>query len=225
MKEELALIKAKELALAAATRSTALKRKVGCTIIYRDAKGEYGFAVGYNLLRVLKAGEWTATDLACEDTDGQTISGDTARVFHAEENAVIAFQKLAKHQELSIVKVVVTHPPCDNCKQVLHKCWPYVSVYVIEEFIKFDKDKLRYDLLPVLAIEEIVRNITIGAKKYKPNNWRNTPDLDRYIAAAMRHLEAHRKGELVDEGQGCLHIAMAATNLLFITELLLEKTK
>lgn len=83
---------------------------------------------------------------------------------------------------------------------------------------KFDEDKLRYDLIPVLAQEEVVKVITLGAKKYDPENWKNVPEgRRRYYAAAMRHMEAWRKGEKQDE-IGTHHIANAISNLMFILE-------
>lgn len=214
--------KVKSLALAAAANSTAAKRKVGCVVVMEDAQGVQRYAVGYNLLRVYKDGEWVATDKPCEDEAGETISTPTERVFHAEENAILAAKQMKQtYPDLNYVGVFVTHPPCDNCMKVIHRAsHPLLDVRVVTDFIKFDTDKLRYDLLPPLAIEEVVLNLTRGAKKYKPNNWREVDDINRYLAAAMRHIEAHRKGELIDEDQGCMHVAMAATNLLFVTELL-----
>ena len=87
-----------------------------------------------------------------------------------------------------------------------------------EQGRKFDKDKLRYDLMPVLAQEEVVKVITLGAKKYDPENWKRVPEgRRRYYAAAMRHMEAWRKGEKQDE-IGTHHIANAISNLMFILE-------
>ena len=83
---------------------------------------------------------------------------------------------------------------------------------------KFDSGKLRYDLIPVLAQEEVVKVVTLGAEKYDPENWKNVPEgRRRYYAAAMRHMEAWRKGEKEDE-IGTHHIANAISNLMFILE-------
>lgn len=83
--------------------------------------------------------------------------------------------------------------------------------------IKYDSGKLRYDLLPPEAIKEIVRVITFGAEKYGDYNWQLLSDFhSRYIAAAMRHIEAYRMGNHVDEESGLLHLAHAATNIIFL---------
>jgi len=81
--------------------------------------------------------------------------------------------------------------------------------------MKFDDDKLRWDLLPFDAIEEIVKIMTFGAKKYAPNNWQKV-DADRYIAALMRHLVAHLKGEKLDQESGILHLSHIACNIIFL---------
>ena len=87
-----------------------------------------------------------------------------------------------------------------------------------EQGRKFDSGKLRYDLIPVLAQEEVVKVVTLGAEKYDPENWKRVPEgRRRYYAAAMRHMEAWRKGEKQDE-IGTHHIANAVSNLMFILE-------
>ncbi|NLA84833.1 MAG: hypothetical protein GX854_09995 [Clostridiales bacterium] len=43
---------------------------------------------------------------------------------------------------------------------------------VLKEGIKYDSEKLRYDLFPVEALEEITKVLTYGAAKYSPDNWR-----------------------------------------------------
>ena len=87
-----------------------------------------------------------------------------------------------------------------------------------EQGRKYDGGKLRYDLIPVLALEEVTRVITLGAEKYDPENWKRVPEgRRRYTAAAFRHIEAWRKGEITDE-IGTHHIANAISNLMFILE-------
>ena len=89
---------------------------------------------------------------------------------------------------------------------------------MIEQGRKFDSGKLRYDLIPVLAQEEVVKVVTLGAEKYDAENWKRVPEgRRRYYAAAMRHMEAWRKGEKQDE-IGTHHIANAISNLMFILE-------
>lgn len=84
---------------------------------------------------------------------------------------------------------------------------------------KSDNDKLRYDLIPVFALQETVRVLNYGAHKYGPDNWRKVPDLRRrYVAAAMRHIEAYRMGERNDPESALAHLAHACSSLMFILE-------
>lgn len=73
---------------------------------------------------------------------------------------------------------------------------------------KNDLGKARWDLLPLEAVAKIVEIYTYGAAKYGPNNWQKLDDFEnRYYAAMMRHLEAHRRGEMYDKESGFLHLA------------------
>jgi hypothetical protein len=81
---------------------------------------------------------------------------------------------------------------------------------------KFDTGKLRYDLVPMDALDEIVRRFTHGAEKYAPGNWQTVDGaVERYSAALMRHYSAYRQGERIDpEAPGLSHIGAVAWNAL-----------
>ena len=88
-----------------------------------------------------------------------------------------------------------------------------------EQGRKYDDGKLRYDLIPVLALEETAKVVTKGAEKYDDENWKLVPEgRRRYLAAALRHIQQWRKGEIYDEEMGTHHIANAISNLMFILE-------
>lgn len=89
---------------------------------------------------------------------------------------------------------------------------------------KNDYGKLRYDLVPPVALEEITKVLTFGAEKYAPENWRRVEDWKpRYTAALMRHIEAYRKGEDLDPETGVSHLAHAGCCLMFLLELTTEE--
>lgn len=76
-------------------------------------------------------------------------------------------------------------------------------------------DKLRWDLLPMEEIEDIVKVYHAGAKKYGPNNWQNLDNgFERYRAAAARHIMAYLKGERMDKETNVHHLAAAAWNVI-----------
>lgn len=87
----------------------------------------------------------------------------------------------------------------------------------MEQSVKNDyKDrKLRWDLLPLKEIEDIVKVYTAGADKYGPNKWQGLSDgYNRYKGAMLRHLMEYEKGNIVDEETGCLHLAAVAWNAI-----------
>ena len=82
-------------------------------------------------------------------------------------------------------------------------------------FTKYDRDKLRWDLLPLEDIEDVVKVYTEGAKKYAPNSWQELPDgYNRYKAALFRHLLEYEKGNEIDEETGCKHLAQVVWNAI-----------
>jgi hypothetical protein len=90
--------------------------------------------------------------------------------------------------------------------------------------LKHDYDKPRYDLLPPVAVEEMAKVLTFGAKKYKPNSWQHVEGgLDRYRAALLRHIFAIQSGEIIDKESGLPHAAHAMCCSAFIVELQMMK--
>lgn len=79
----------------------------------------------------------------------------------------------------------------------------------------FKDDKLRWDLLPMQEIEDIVRVFHLGAKKYEPNGWKDIPNgFERYRAAMMRHLMCYMNGERYDKELGVNHLSSMCWNAI-----------
>lgn len=86
--------------------------------------------------------------------------------------------------------------------------------------------KLRWELLPLGTLEEVVRIYTFGAEKYGPNTWQKLEDgYNRYKAAMLRHLVSYEKGEAHDAESGIHTLAHMAWNALAMLHLALEKEK
>lgn len=82
--------------------------------------------------------------------------------------------------------------------------------------IKFDKDKIRIDLIPPELIEELGKVLTHGAKKYKPRNWEEGMSWTRIFAALQRHLWAWLSKETMDKDSKLSHLSHAVCNLAFL---------
>lgn len=82
--------------------------------------------------------------------------------------------------------------------------------------LRFNKGKLRYDLVEPRAFRDFVEVLTLGANKYYDRNWENGFSWTSVIASLKRHLAAIEAGEDYDPETGCLHIAHAACNVHFL---------
>ena len=86
------------------------------------------------------------------------------------------------------------------------------------EGVKYDGEKPRWCLVPLDALEDMVKVLTFGAKKYADDNWKKVPDAEnRYMSALLRHITAYQRGEATDQESGLSHIAHAQCCLLFIS--------
>ena len=85
---------------------------------------------------------------------------------------------------------------------------------------KYDTGKPDYTLLPWDAVEEIVKVLDFGARKYARDNWKHVEGAEtRYLAAALRHITAHARGEKDDSETGISHLAHAGCCILFLLSL------
>lgn len=87
------------------------------------------------------------------------------------------------------------------------------------EGVKYDTEKPDYSLVPPFALDEVVKVLTYGAKKYERENWKKLERAkDRYFAATQRHLWAIRRGETHDPETGLHHAAHAIASMMFFIE-------
>lgn len=84
--------------------------------------------------------------------------------------------------------------------------------------VKHDDSKRDWSLLPMEAVEEIVKVLEFGAKKYAADNWREGSGFSwlRVANSLRRHLYAWLRGEDRDPETGLSHLAHAGCNVLFL---------
>jgi len=85
------------------------------------------------------------------------------------------------------------------------------------EAVRYDTEKLRYDLSNPLAVEGLVQVLTAGAKKYAPRNWEKGMKWSRVIGSLKRHLAAIERGEDYDPETGLLHADHLQANAHFLS--------
>lgn len=83
--------------------------------------------------------------------------------------------------------------------------------------LKYDENKLRFDLIIPEFEEQVAKVLTMGANKYAPNSWQYVENRkERYYASLRRHLNLWRQGETCDTESGLPHLAHAACNIMFL---------
>jgi len=95
---------------------------------------------------------------------------------------------------------------------------------------RYNKGKLRYELISNVALKEIAKIYTAGAEKYTirdddgniisdgSNNWRNGLSWMDCIASTKRHIEKFIEGIDIDEETNTLHLGNACWNLMTIID-------
>jgi hypothetical protein len=84
------------------------------------------------------------------------------------------------------------------------------------EGVKYDQGKLRWSLLPLREVEQVVAVLEHGSRKYSDNNWKHVRPKARYFDAALRHFMARLNGEILDPETGLPHLAHAVCCILFL---------
>lgn len=96
--------------------------------------------------------------------------------------------------------------------------------------LRYNKGKTRIDLLPSYALQEIAKVFGYGGEKYTvrdengkvihpgDDNWKKGLGWMGVMASAKRHIEAWVSGHDFDPESSHLHLAHAATNLMFLLE-------
>lgn len=80
----------------------------------------------------------------------------------------------------------------------------------INEGVKFDTGKPRYDLIPADSLHELAKLYSMGAIKYGDRNWEKGMAWGRIFGAMMRHSWAWFRGEQFDPEDGQHHLASVA---------------
>jgi hypothetical protein len=80
--------------------------------------------------------------------------------------------------------------------------------------LRYNSDKIRFDLLEPFAIEHLGKVFTDGARKYEPRNWQKGMSWTSVIASLKRHINKFEQGEDYDAESGNYHMAHVAWNAL-----------
>lgn len=83
--------------------------------------------------------------------------------------------------------------------------------------VKYDKRKLRLDLLPFDALMGIATTLTMGAVKYEDRNWEQGLTFSRVMRALLGHILAWWMGVEIDAETGLKHIDQVGVNAVMLS--------
>jgi len=83
---------------------------------------------------------------------------------------------------------------------------------------RYNKDKVRIDLIPPEPLNEVAKVFTVGANKYGDYNWMKGMNWSTVIASLERHLNAFKTGQDYDEETGLYHMAHLVANGMFLLQ-------
>lgn len=87
-----------------------------------------------------------------------------------------------------------------------------------DKALRYDAGKIRHDLLPPWAINELAKVYTMGAAKYADHNWRKGMKWSRVLGSLKRHLNYIEQGQDFDDESKLLHAAHVAWNAITLLE-------
>ncbi|MEO9257050.1 MAG: dATP/dGTP diphosphohydrolase domain-containing protein, partial [Crocinitomicaceae bacterium] len=88
---------------------------------------------------------------------------------------------------------------------------------VIGSALRYNSNKLRWSLVDFDALEDMVKVLDFGSKKYADNNWKKGLKTTEIFESIMRHLSAYMRGEEFDLESGLPHTGHILCNAMFLS--------
>ena len=82
---------------------------------------------------------------------------------------------------------------------------------------RYNEGKRLWHLLPMEALEDMIKVLEFGAEKYDKHNWKRGFSYTSLLDCLQRHMVAYGKGEDIDPESGVSHLGHALCNLVFLS--------
>src|SRR5690606_8472408 len=83
--------------------------------------------------------------------------------------------------------------------------------------LRHNGGKLRWSLVDFDALEDMVKVLEFGAKKYADNNWKKGLKTTEIFESMMKHMTAYMRGEDIDPESGLPHTGHILCNAMFLS--------
>lgn len=84
---------------------------------------------------------------------------------------------------------------------------------------RFNDGKLQWSMVDFKSLEDMVRVMEFGAKKYGRNNWKKGLKTTEIVDSMLRHIYAYLDGEDVDPESGINHTGHIMCNAMFLSHM------
>lgn len=93
----------------------------------------------------------------------------------------------------------------------------FVLADVSRSALRYNSGKLQWSLVDFDALEDMVKVLEFGAKKYAADNWKKGLKTNEIAESMMRHLFAYLRGEDIDPESGLPHTGHIMCNAMFLS--------
>src|SRR5690554_3303535 len=83
--------------------------------------------------------------------------------------------------------------------------------------VRYNSGKLQWSLVDFDALEDMVKVLEFGAKKYAADNWKKGLKTNEIAESILRHLFAYLRGEDIDPESGLPHTGHIMCNAMFLS--------
>jgi len=84
---------------------------------------------------------------------------------------------------------------------------------------RFNDGKLQWSMVDFKALEDMVRVLEFGAKKYSRDNWKKGLKTTEVVDSLLRHIYAYLNGEDIDPESGINHTGHIMCNAMFLSHM------
>lgn len=89
--------------------------------------------------------------------------------------------------------------------------------------IRHNQGKVQWSLVPMKALEPMVKVLMFGATKYSPNNWMKGMSYTTIYNSMQRHINSFMDGEDNDPDSKMHHVGHILCNALFLSWMIIYK--
>ena len=86
-----------------------------------------------------------------------------------------------------------------------------------EKAMRFNENKPKWSLVDFDSLEDMVKVLEFGAKKYSADNWKNGLNTDEVVESLLRHIFKYLSGEDLDEESRLPHTGHILCNAMFLS--------